>query len=141
MTGGDPKIDFAEEQWNWGEILPDSVIQLVGDKVATVLWDQITEDMNQPWRTAHISFDDKSGGGVEGEPVLVACLLETHHLVIPLAEIEIDNEMMVILSGADHSVDFDATITRLKETRAVFEGWIAEIDKRIAETEEEQAKP
>lgn len=142
-TGGDPKIDFAEEEWNWGEIIPDPVVQLIGDKIATTLWDEIIACIaeHKGERSPYVSFDSETDGGIDCEPVLVVHILDTHCVIIPLGEIRLDSETLVVVDDSPIKENWPKTIERLEEMKALFLDWAAKVDGFIVEAREEQAKP
>jgi hypothetical protein len=136
-AGGDPRIDDFK-QWNWGGIgigLDQALASKAAAGIAAVIWDEITREIeSRP--------DQRPGPYIstlgDDEPHLTVFILDTHCIIIPLREIEFDSDCMVILKQrGEAETDIPATLAMLEKVRAIFQGWIDQVDMLAAEVKEE----
>jgi hypothetical protein len=138
--GGSPKIDnFAD--WGWGELtirLDEALQREVAVQIAETIWDEITREIDSRPGERPGPYISTLG---EDEPHLTVHILDTHCIVIPLTEIEFDDELMVLLKKhGERDIDYEATFAMLERMKAVFQGWIDKTDALATELKEESSR-
>jgi hypothetical protein len=141
---GPPGIDFTD--WSWGEIdLDQGTVKVVADRVAEVLFTEITETVTDHHAPPYLSV------GMDDEPEmnLTIAVLDDHFVVIPLSSIELDTDCMFIMHKRDgtegteasnYVTDWPATIAAKQAAIELLNGWIAKLQETIELDRTEQAK-
>lgn len=128
----DPDIDFSE--WTWGDF-EESTFKPIADRVAEVLWGEVVDSLKDA--RPHFSLDSEDSERLS----IVISLLDTHFLVIPVAEIELDDlEDGGLLIGNATEVDWETSMQRIQEGIAVMQDQIERLQLLIKEIEAEAAE-
>jgi hypothetical protein len=126
-----PEIDFS--QWTWGDF-EESTFKPIADRIAEVLWGEIVDSI----RTGEPRLDTDNDG--RGSISIIVDLMGTHFLYIPLAQVEIDDSLLVAKDQPGWELDYEATIAQQQQAIDILQGWIANIQAQLATARKEQEK-
>jgi hypothetical protein len=136
----DDRFDFTD--WDWGDL--DEAINPLATHIAEVIGEQFRRDWTTP-EEPHLDVDSdgyhKNGDG----GLCISISVGEGFLVVPLGEIVIDDEMVLVDVAKDGETmtatcNWDRSLAAKRDALDILRGWITEIERQIEADSEERQK-